>query len=308
MSVLYKHLVIGGANKCGTTSLFRYLADHPRICGSSIKETNFFSDAGIAESAYEDYLGIFPKDRHGADWLLEGTPSYLDGGAKTAGEIHRLLPEAILVFVLREPIDRLLSFYKSKLGLTSAISHGMSLDEFASRALDIATEKTQPRDAAERNIGWQVTKAGYARFIEEYLGFFPVDQVAIVFFDDFRADPGSAVSRICQIAGLDDAYLDAYEFSVANRSRFHRSKTLRTLGSRINRQLEPVLNRMPATRQVLRKTYNRMNTTDRQALSLSADIVEELGRYYAPVNDDLRLLLQTKFGISQLPRWLSASQ
>lgn len=302
----YRHLVIGGANKCGTTSLFRYLADHPEICGSSIKEANFFSGPDGGKASYEDYLDIFPGDRRAARWLLEGTPSYLDGGARIASKIKRLLPDAQLVFLLREPIDRLLSFYKSKLGLKTAISYGMTLDQFAEQALRIATGEIQASDRTEKDIGWQVSKADYAPFIKEYLQYFDKDRLTVVFFDEFRSNPKAVAARICRIAGLDSSYLDDYQFAIENRSRFHKSETIRTLGSKINKHLEPLLNRVPAARRLLRNTYNQMNTTDRPALSLSESNLESLKSYYAPRNQALRSLLQTDFGISEFPEWLSA--
>lgn len=40
------NLVITGFPKCGTTSLFTWLADHPQVTGSTVKETNFFVDPG----------------------------------------------------------------------------------------------------------------------------------------------------------------------------------------------------------------------------------------------------------------------
>jgi hypothetical protein len=304
--VPFKHLVIGGANKCGTTSLFRYLADQPDVCGSSIKEANFFGRPGARDARYEDYLDIFPEDRRDARWLLEGTPTYLDGGAETAVQIKRLLPDAHLVFLLREPVDRLISFFKSKQGLKTAISYGMTLDEFAGRALGFATGSVEPGNRQEEDIGWQVSKGGYAPFVQAYLDVFGAERMSVFFFDDFRTDPAAIVSAICHKIGLDPSYLDRYEFGVENRSRFHRNETLRTLGSQVNRRFEPLLNRVPAVRRALRKTYNQVNTTDRQTLALSAPIAQELDNYFTPRNADLRRLLQSELGIDRFPGWLAA--
>ena len=305
MTDLYKHLVIGGANKCGTTSLFRYLADHPSICGSRVKEADFFNAPNVGSAAYEQYLSIFPASRPDDGYLLEGTPSYLDGGATTASEIKRILPDARLIFVLRNPTDRLVSFYKSKMGLKTSISHGMSLDQFAERAVDIATGKSEPDSLQQRNIGWQVSKAAYATFIREYLRYFDAAQISVYLFDDFKASPKSVVSSICRTLDLDDAYLDAYDFTVENRSRAHRNETVRTIGSKINRRLEPVLNRVPAVRRLARATYNRFNTTDSESMTLTTNVEERLSAYFAPHNAALRTLLESRFDHSRFPDWLA---
>jgi hypothetical protein len=39
----FRYLIIGGAPKSATTSLFRYLADHPQVCPCGQKETYFFA-------------------------------------------------------------------------------------------------------------------------------------------------------------------------------------------------------------------------------------------------------------------------
>ena len=36
------NLIVAGVSKCGSTSLFSYLAAHPDVCGSNVKETQFF--------------------------------------------------------------------------------------------------------------------------------------------------------------------------------------------------------------------------------------------------------------------------
>lgn len=81
-----RHAVIAGANKCGTTSLFRYLAAHPVVRGSRIKETGFFlSNDAEQPDALETYLQHFgPAAARGDAVLLDGTPHYLESGSRVA--------------------------------------------------------------------------------------------------------------------------------------------------------------------------------------------------------------------------------
>jgi hypothetical protein len=69
-------VMIGGM-KCGTTSLFDYLARHPDVCASAIKETNFFSGDKFEESDLTGYHKLWP------DWCpekhkiaIEASPNY----------------------------------------------------------------------------------------------------------------------------------------------------------------------------------------------------------------------------------------
>lgn len=55
----HRYLIIAGTTKAATTSLFNYLADHPEICASNVKETRFFLDADYplpAKYRFEDGL------------------------------------------------------------------------------------------------------------------------------------------------------------------------------------------------------------------------------------------------------------
>lgn len=104
--------LIVGAQKAGTTSLHAYLDRHPRLQGSRPKELNYFSTDLARGVRFDDYLRRFPGPR---DRLhFESTPSYMSIPG-VAAELGRLLPDAKLIVVLRQPTDRAYSawnFYR----------------------------------------------------------------------------------------------------------------------------------------------------------------------------------------------------
>ena len=63
--LMLPNVIIGGTQKAGTTSLFRYLADHPSVCPSSIKEVDFFLKYNdeIDMGAVKEYESFFPVAR-----------------------------------------------------------------------------------------------------------------------------------------------------------------------------------------------------------------------------------------------------
>ena len=104
------NLVIAGAPKCGTTSLFRWLADHPQVATSNVKETFFLMDRGHSMArkesnyhqhglaAYESFFATCPAD---CSIVLEATTHYLY--QETALDVLSTLPsEPQIIFVLRE--------------------------------------------------------------------------------------------------------------------------------------------------------------------------------------------------------------
>ena len=113
----HRYLIIGGATKAGTTSLYFYLADHPEICASNLKETRFFLDAEYplpAKYRLEDGLDKYEKYFNHCQkqsLRLEATPDYLYS-PDTPQKIKHSLPNVKMFFILREPIDRLTSWYR----------------------------------------------------------------------------------------------------------------------------------------------------------------------------------------------------
>lgn len=129
-------VIILGATKCGTSSLYEYLTRHPRFVAAYTKELQYLQDLpgfdtnyhrsrlgaavwGSWESSGEaGYRKFFPLRstlrRHGADGRAaltgEATPFYLYSTA-AADRVAQVCPEARFVILLRNPVDRTFSDY-----------------------------------------------------------------------------------------------------------------------------------------------------------------------------------------------------
>lgn len=103
-------LVIG-AMKCGTTSLYYYLAEHPEIGMSRRKETDFFLKThGNWEQGRDWYAHQFPDD---VPERGECSPNYtkrhlFDG---VAARVQSVCPDVKLIYLVRDPIERTVSHY-----------------------------------------------------------------------------------------------------------------------------------------------------------------------------------------------------
>src|SRR3954465_14378495 len=104
------NLIIIGGLKCGTTSVHHYLGLHPEIGMSRPKELNFFVEELNWPLGADWYRGHFTGDERVQG---ESSPHYTNEPrfAGVAERIHGLLPEARIVYIVRDPIDRMLSHY-----------------------------------------------------------------------------------------------------------------------------------------------------------------------------------------------------
>jgi hypothetical protein len=102
--------IVIGAMKSGTTSLYYYLSEHPEIGMSSQKETDFF----IAENNYERGLTWYESLFDGSSKARgEASPNYTKGHLfpGVPARMSDVVPEAKLIYLARDPIERLVSHY-----------------------------------------------------------------------------------------------------------------------------------------------------------------------------------------------------
>ncbi|MCK5758027.1 MAG: sulfotransferase [Clostridiales bacterium] len=117
----YPNLFIAGAAKCGTTSLYNYLKEHPQIFGPELKEPRFLAieymnmdNKGMRmKTAIKDeksYIKLYEKG-DGFKYRMDGTPAYMKyRGA--AEKIKKISDDSKVIISIRNPVDRLISLYK----------------------------------------------------------------------------------------------------------------------------------------------------------------------------------------------------
>src|SRR3954469_7821227 len=130
-----------GANKCGTSSLYRYLVAHPNVLPCAEKEPNFFGihDPAYVDAHIDEYFSLFPTVGHGGPvtfpWggsdesgdrnivtvVVEREPDvrYITGEASAntfhdvdPALLHRHLPDTKLILVVRNPVERAFSHHR----------------------------------------------------------------------------------------------------------------------------------------------------------------------------------------------------
>jgi hypothetical protein len=177
-------LLIGGL-KCGTTSLHHYLNLHPEIEMSRPKELNFF----VAELNWP--LGVEWYTDHfdpAAGVRGESSPHYTNRPRfeGVADRMQSVLDDPRLVYVVRNPIDRMLSHYLHNVG--GGYEHR-----------DMAEALTEPHSS-------YVTRSLYAFQLEPYLEVFGRDRIEIVSREDLKDDRPATMRRVFAFLGVDPEF------------------------------------------------------------------------------------------------------
>lgn len=180
------NLIVIGAQKCATTSLHYYLNLHPQISMSKEKELNFF----IRERNW----------KRGIEWYR----SHFNGKGKVRGEsspnytmypifngvserIHSVLPETKLIYILRDPIDRIVSNYVQAY-----------VNRKENRRISQALS-----DLESNHYIW---RSKYFMQLRQYLNYFPSSNILIITLEDLFKYRKSTMKDVFRFLKIDETF------------------------------------------------------------------------------------------------------
>ena len=278
---------IVGAPRCGTTALYDYLQQHPDVFMPYRKEPHYFGDDLPQRPPFLDeggYVKLFSSAGN-ARRVGEATVWYLYSES-AARQIRDFSPDARIIIMLRRPVEMMYSL------------HGLFLfttwEDIEDFELAIAAEEDRRRGRRIPRTTWWAPAlqytwlADYAPHVKRYFDTFGRERVAVVLYDDFRADPLGSVRAVAEFLGLDPGFEP--HVTVVNRARVPRSRWLQ------RRLYDPrfgsILGRLPPRAfHVVWRALMRANIRYRARPSLSKHLDVALTRRMEPAVERLEELL-----------------
>jgi Sulfotransferase domain len=213
--------IVVGAQRAGTTSLFRALMSHPLIHSANFyKGVNYFDVNYYRDFSW--YQGHFPTTSYlrsrsrsvpGEPITFEASGYYLfHPGA--AERIARHLPEVRILAMLRDPVERAFSAYKHEL------ARGFETESFE-RALDLEDERLHGqgdrmladdryRSFSHRHHGY-VHRGQYAEQLARMRRHFPADQIHVLDSESFFEQPETTYGAVLDFLGLPQVLPAAFD-------------------------------------------------------------------------------------------------
>ncbi len=216
-----------GAVKAGTTAFHSLLNNHPDVYMAPIKEPNFFAQSDMRSSLYspqyrrstsvnlarylkkgmtrtihiadvvdwDQYCSLFQNVGHERA-IGEGSNSYLFCPSAPLA-ISKKAPNAKIIAILRNPVDRAWSHYLMNRKLGYAVAPDF-LAEFKA-------------DIDKRPRGWGITSnyyelGRYAEQLERFFALFPRRQIKVILYDDFHRDPHNSLRQTFEFLGVDPSH------------------------------------------------------------------------------------------------------
>jgi hypothetical protein len=231
------NFLIIGAGKSGTTALYRYLKQHPQIYMSPVKEPNFFAFEGekvdlrgpgdqklinyYSVNNIEAYRALF-KGVLNETAIGEASPLYLYS-PRVPERIRHYLPDAKLIAILRDPVERAYSSYL------------MHVREGWETLTDFAQALREEETRIHNNWGWRryVSTGFYYAQLKRYFNTFSQSQIKVYLYEDFKVDAVGLLRDIFQFLGVDETFVPNMSIRY-NASGLPKNKVLHSLVTRVH--------------------------------------------------------------------------
>jgi len=191
-----------GAGRCGTTSIYRYLCEHPEVYMSPVKEINYFgfrdketNPYGITFSEYSNFFMGAENEKI----IGEISPAYLTLPT-SSNQMKAYIPNVKIAITLRDPISRMISQYKHHIS-----KHKINnINNYIQSGVKAYNEKT----ASSYRFNWfhpvkNLTQSLYFDGVKRILDNFPSQNIVIVKFDDLKNDSNAVMKHLCDFLEID---------------------------------------------------------------------------------------------------------
>lgn len=284
------NFIIGGTEKAGTTSVFDYLCTHPQVCGSSKKETDFFSVEYTGEPLRdaERYAGYFSRCNVEVPVLMEASPGYLGEASKVAPRMQAMIPQVKLLFILRNPVDRFYSsyhFHRGKLNLPT----DMTFEDYVDCCIEYDSGRKSPADLKIDDWYLKVLRFGrYAEFLSIYRHALSPERIKVMFFEALVEDPRSFMVELSDFLGIRADPWQQFEFRKSNVTFSGKNRALHRMAMKANEFGEPILRRYPSLKRGLVDAYKAMNQKREGYDPMTPVVRDRLVAYYSSSLGELR--------------------
>lgn len=199
------NLIIMGAQKCATTSLHYYLNLHPQIFMSAEKELRFFIQEHNWHNGVAWYKSHFAGNAkiHG-----EASPGYtnypfFDGVPE---RMYSIVPEAKLIYILRDPIERMISQY------VHCYAEG-------------GEDRTIDDALSDRDNNPYALRSRYYMQLKQYLKYFPQSHILVLTQEDLRQYRRETMQHAFRFLRVDDTFYSRRFSLTKHPSSWKRRKT-----------------------------------------------------------------------------------
>ena len=280
-----QYIILAGTDKSGTTAIFKYLEEHPSICGSFIKQTYYFHDDNVTstKSSYRfekdkpAYHHFFRDCKETAVYKMESAPSYMYS-AGSAKRIKEYLKDADvkILFVLREPVSRFNSWYNydKQIGL---IDEQMTFEEYFTKNIN-----NQSDEKCYNRLEFGL----YSKYMQAYFDLFGKENVLVYYYENLKTDASGFMQQMSSDLNIEPSFYENYEFKYFNKTVKYKNQKVSNLFLSLRQfavkyiYKNKILSALFYIPKKILIALHRRNATDVKKQGTNTNIEQQLNNYY----------------------------
>ena len=214
---MFPSFMIIGGRRCGSSSLFNYLSEHPRTASSSRKEIHFFDTK--FHKGLKWYRSHFPtnfykslyQSKHKKNLLAyEASPYYLTHPIAPK-RISNILPNIKIIVLLRNPVERAFSDWKHAGQETLTFEEALKQE---SQKIDGEEERIIENPNYISLTHWRRAyryQGNYKKFLKRWFDYFPKEQFHIIKSEDLYHNTSSVMNDVYKFLNIESFELEKYD-------------------------------------------------------------------------------------------------
>ncbi|MGM0582488.1 MAG: sulfotransferase domain-containing protein [Bacteroidota bacterium] len=233
--------LIIGAMKAGTSSLHYYLSQHPDIRMSTPKEIHFFDEKNFSIEKIDKYCENFVKRK---EEIVGTTPQSYSKTHKPNYEnvpkrIKKYLPKIKLVYIVRDPIDRIYSHFKEQ--QSGGYHTSQNINDYL-------------RDINNSHL---LMTSRYFYQISNYLKYFSKSHIKVLTLEDLNKNPEKVLNQLFEFLDVDNLSIESLNLNIKNSSESKNRKEFVT--ARIPKPIKNIYRNLISERirEMVYKTFLR---------------------------------------------------
>lgn len=287
------NVIIGGAPKSGTSSLYNWLVAHTDVCHSTIKETYYLLDQGhpLQSPEYnyhlyglEGYQKYFNHCSEDCKIRIEATTHYLY--QQTALKVLAgIKPLPKVIFMLRNPTKRLYSAYQFTCNNLATLDRNVSFTELIniveSESWDLLVKYSNPRTAT--NLKQIIKRSCYLEYLLKWREQFS-ENLYVFLFEELKENPRKFVKKVANQLEIDPNFYDDYDFTPRNQTFTVKNQFLHRNARKIAKKMSKSY-----LKKLLINIYLKVFAKNKKQEMSSEDLktMQKLDKYFAPMNQKL---------------------
>ena len=290
------NLIIGGAPKCGTTSLFHWLSVHNNILAANVKETFYFLDKNFwilnkdhnyHKNGIDGYNHFISNDYKDFKYVMDGTTVllYQDTALNIFSSFSK---KPKIIFLLRKPSKRIYSNFKYFVNNKSFLIPNKFKNINFEKYVNLSLENSL--NTSNQQFDLSIKHSNYSHYINQWIDAVGRENLFINSLENMKANPKELINDICNWLDLDYSIYNEFSFFKKNKTIIIKNHFLHLIANNLGKLIPN-----SKIRHAIKRSYHWLNSKNNIESDSDLKIKNQLDQYFSNYESELSDFIDTNF-------------